>query len=49
MRKKTELSEDHLKEVRRRVLNSTKTLLVQYGYKRTTIRAVCVAEWPLVR
>ncbi|TYZ26613.1 TetR/AcrR family transcriptional regulator [Selenomonas caprae] len=40
MRKKTELSEDHLKEVRRRVLNSTKTLLVQYGYKRTTIRMI---------
>lgn len=40
MRKKTELSEDHLEEVRRRVLNSTKALLVQYGYKRTTIRMI---------
>lgn len=40
MRKKTDFSSQHIEDVRRRVLNSTKTLLVQHGYKRTTIRRI---------
>ena len=40
MRKKTDFSSQHIEDVRRRVLNSTKTLLVQHGYKRTTIRMI---------
>ena len=40
MRKKTELSSQHIEDVRRRVLNSTKNLLVKDGYKRTTIRII---------
>ena len=40
MRKKTELTSQHIEDVRRRVLNSTKNLLVKYGYKRTTIRMI---------
>ncbi|WP_294151928.1 TetR/AcrR family transcriptional regulator [uncultured Selenomonas sp.] len=40
MRKKTDFSSQHIEDVRRRVLNSTKTLLVKHGYKRTTIRMI---------
>ncbi|MDY6268703.1 MAG: helix-turn-helix domain-containing protein [Selenomonadaceae bacterium] len=40
MRKKTDFSSQHIEDVRRRVLNSTKRLLVQHGYKRTTIRMI---------
>lgn len=40
MRTKKEFSEEHLAEVRRRILNSTKELLVRYGYKQTTIRRI---------
>lgn len=40
MRTKKEYSEEHLAEVRRRILNSTKELLVRYGYKKTTIRRI---------
>ena len=32
MRKKTDFSSQHIEDVRRRVLNSTKRLLVQHGY-----------------
>lgn len=31
---------DHLIQTRRKILNSTKTLLVNYGYKKTTIRKI---------
>ena len=40
MRKKTDFSSQHIEDVRRRVLNSTKSLLVKHGYKRTTIRMI---------
>lgn len=40
MRKKTDISSQHIEDVRRRVLNSTKNLLVKHGYKRTTIRMI---------
>lgn len=40
MRKKSDFSSQHLEDVRRRVLNSTKSLLVEHGYKRTTIRMI---------
>lgn len=40
VRKKTDFSSQHIEDVRRRVLNSTKTLLVKHGYKRTTIRMI---------
>ena len=40
MRTKKGLSEEHLAEVRSRILNSTKELLVRYGYKKTTIRRI---------
>jgi len=40
MRKKTDFSSQHIEDVRRRVLNSTKTLLVKHGYKRSTIRMI---------
>ncbi len=31
---------EHIEEIRRRVLNATKSLLVQNGYKKTTIRRI---------
>ena len=40
MRKKTDFSSQHIEDVRRRVLNSTKPLLVKHSYKRTTIRMI---------
>lgn len=35
-----ELSSAHIEEVRRRILNSAKHLLVKHGYKETTIRMI---------
>ena len=40
MKNQVEMSETHLLEVRRRILNVTKGLLVKYGYKKTTIRLI---------
>ena len=40
MRKRKAFSSKHIEEVRRRVLNSTKSLLVKHGYKDTTIRMI---------
>jgi AcrR family transcriptional regulator len=38
--KKKKLSIEHTEEVRRRILDSAKTLLLQYGYNKTTIRMI---------
>ncbi len=40
MKRNAEFSDAHLQEVRRRILNATKELLVKYGYKKTTIRMI---------
>ena len=40
MKNQVGMSETHLQEVRRRILNVTKGLLVKYGYKKTTIRLI---------
>ncbi len=40
MKNQVGMSETHRQEVRRRILNVTKELLVKYGYKKTTIRLI---------
>ena len=40
MRKKTDYSSQHIEDVRRRVLTSTKSLLVKHAHNRTTIRMI---------